>query len=150
MTPTPLPFSYRHGIRRIRVFWQDVRTAWHRARYGWAPSDTWNLQDYLAGVMAGSLKHLAETSYGSPNGYPLTEGITAETPTNHELWKQDLLRWAEACREYALDENDLYNDAVYDQMTPDYEHIALIAKQRNEAFHHALKEMEPWFDSLWS
>lgn len=37
-----------------------------RARRDWAHSDTWDLDDYLAGVIAGSLRHLASITNSWP------------------------------------------------------------------------------------
>ena len=119
-------------------WYQDIWTYWHRARYGWAPSDTWGLDHYLNKVLAGSLEHLALNINGSPAGYG-SEDENGET--NHEKWEQDLLRWAKAFSE------DPEAVAIYD--TPDYtKHSAEVERRRTD-LHNALKEMEPYWDALW-
>lgn len=119
-------------------WWRDLRTYWYRARYGWAPRDTWSFDTYLCDVLGYGLEYLAEHKHGTPIGYPDPNG--GET-TDHEQWVADLKRWASAFRENPHDV-DIY-DAPY------YEKHNAEEKRRSENIHQALKEMEPWFESLW-
>jgi hypothetical protein len=129
---------------------RDVRTYWHRARYGWAPKDTWSLDDYLNGVLAGSLAHLAEHTHGTPCGYPMrgdeaaaivADGTWEEMVTDHVRWEADLRRWAHA---FSEEPNDV---DIFDK--PDYVRHNAEEKRRRDAIHQALREMEPWWDALW-
>jgi len=83
----PGPFMSRYyAILRIpsnlRRKWREFREFFIRGRRGWAPSDTWNLDVYLALVMGESLARLAESSHGWP-------GEGSEWPT-FEDWQSEL------------------------------------------------------------
>ena len=62
----PIKFWSFGGYRRFCSAWwrdlfrsctigliYDIKTYWHRARYGWAPRDTWSLDHYLATYWLG-------------------------------------------------------------------------------------------------
>jgi hypothetical protein len=120
-------------------WWNDIRTYWLRARYGWAPRDTWGLNHHLNGVLAGSLWYLAEHKNGTPVGYG---SPTDDDPdTNHEQWEADLKRWALA---FSEDPDDV---EIYDE--PHYAEHSAEEHRRRAAIHQALREMEPWWDALW-
>ncbi len=118
----------------------DIHNYWHRARYGWAPKDTWSLDNYLNGVLAGALTHLADHSHGTPAGYP-SVAATLETETDHAQWESDLRRWAKV---FSEDPDDV---EIYDK--PDYTAQWAEETRRRDAIHQALREMEPWWDALW-
>ncbi len=118
----------------------DIFTYWHRARYGWAPRDTWGLDGYLNGVLAGSLVHLADTACGAPAGYGCNDGITGET--NFEKWDADLRRWALAFYEDPEDVD------IYD--TPDYVKHRAEEDRRRYNLQRALAEIAPYWQSLWN
>lgn len=139
-----MPFKITPRWRREGPWWKSVRLGWpdwmddifaywHRARYGWAPRDVWNLDAHLNTVLAGSLEHLALHKHGSPCGYP-GRAETFDAPTDHERWKDDLLRWA-----HAFDEA-VRGVEIYD--APHYERI-------RKNLHTTLKELEPWWEALW-
>jgi hypothetical protein len=54
------------------------KSAWHRARHGWAPVDTWDYDRYLAATTAAALKHLRDTSisYAGPTPEKWAERLT--------------------------------------------------------------------------
>ena len=54
-----IPSNIRRNIR-------EFREVFIRGKRGWAPSDTWNLDVYLARVIGESLNHLADSTYGWP------------------------------------------------------------------------------------
>jgi hypothetical protein len=66
-----------------------------RGRRGWAPSDTWSLDHYLAGVMGESLHRLAESGKSWP-------GLSAEWPTQ-KAWADELHRHAAVLSAYSTD-----------------------------------------------
>lgn len=60
VNPPPWPLRARwwvdvHGPTRQ---WRNLVRAYQRARWGWSVEDTWNLDRYLSGVIAGSVEHL--------------------------------------------------------------------------------------------
>lgn len=116
----------------------DLYTYWHRARYGWAPRDTWNLNNYLNRVFAGSLHYLADHSHGCPAAY------VDESAKDHECdkWEAELRRWARAFSEDPQDVN------IYDRETDYAQHIAEEARRR-EQIQTALKEIAPVWENLW-
>lgn len=154
-------FSSFGGYRRFCGYWwrdlrravttgwlYDVRAYWHRARYGWAPRDTWSLDHYVAGVLGGALYHLADKSNGAPAGYPRTTPATDETGdvvTDFYQWRDDLYRWADAFAAYARDD---YHELHGHKPTFDDWHSD--EQRRRENLHRALKEIEPWFPALWN
>ncbi len=153
----PIPFSSFGGYRTFcdawwkdlwrtitYGWWHDVKTYWHRARYGWAPRDTWSLDHYLARVMGGSINYLAKHVNGAPYGYNNLNPDGWDVDTDFEKWEADLKRWSEAFSNYA---NDNYYELYKDE--PNYDKRKADEKARSEALHQALKEMEPWFEGLW-
>lgn len=169
-----IPFAHVTGYRPWILVWckdwiewlaydwvRDVHTYWHRARYGWAPRDTWSLDSYLDGVLAGALAHLADHKYGTPNGYPyliphvkdgevLRPSVDADDPndvvTDHDQWKADLHRWAAA-----FDAN--YRAGATDELPnvfgKNYQAWNEEEERRRKARNDALQEMLPWWDALW-
>lgn len=127
----------------------DIHNYWCRARYGWAPRDTWSLDHYLNNVLAGSLWHLADNKNGTPAGYPTIGGKPQEEmtddewETHHEMWIADLKRWSTAFRE-AADGCDIYDAA------DGYVRHNAEEKRIRENLNLALKELIVWWEALWS
>lgn len=153
----PIKFSSFGGYRPFCVSWwkdlwrtmttgwiYDVRTYWHRARYGWAPKDTCSLDHYLNGVLGGALRHLADHSYGCPFGYPHPEKHLNDDDCDEsfDLWVGDLRKWATAFENASRDD-------YYEVHGSNYAAWHADEKARLEAVHQALKDMEPWWDALW-
>jgi hypothetical protein len=117
---------------------RDIYTYWHRARYGWAPRDTWNLDNHLNHVLAGTLDYLADHAHGCPQEY------FDESATDNEChkWSADLRRWARAFREDPDEVN------IYDRDNNYAQHQAEETRRRQN-IHTALKEIEPVWESLW-
>jgi hypothetical protein len=120
----------------------------------------WSLDHYLNRVLAGALEHLADTTHGTPHGYPypvphVRDGESRrpyrdgddpnDVVTDHERWQAGLRRWALAFRE-AADDSDTFHDG-----SP----FATIEKQlaemqrRSDALRKVLAEMTPWWEALW-
>lgn len=134
---------WRDWFRWLTVGWlRDIRAYWHRARYGWAPCDTWSLDYYINGVLGGALEHLAEHSCGAPCGYPDPAPTTWEPPTDCDQWQADLRRWAKAFQDAARDDYYEIHGENFDAWHADED-------ARRVALHAALKEIEPWWDALW-
>lgn len=73
--------SPRYYAKRVKWFIQ-------RGRRGWADCDTWDLDHYLAVVMAGSLEYLSDFSLGYPPEY------------TWETWQKELRKVAKGFRDY--------------------------------------------------
>ena len=120
---------------------RQIRNRWIRGRQGWCPEDVWSLDVYLARVLAGSLAHLANTTHGTPMGYPdlkeaLPDDIT-HINSDPEQWRADLRRWAAVFAQYTVD-SDTY--ACSDTKA---------VEQTLKEIEYTLEEMAPWFGSLW-
>lgn len=117
----------------------DIYTYWHRARYGWAPRDTWSLDNHLNHVLAGTLGHLADHTHGCSFQY------FDESATDNEChkWELTLRQWANAFNE---DPDDV---TVYDR-TNNYAEHAAEEDRRRVNIHTALKEIEPVWENLWN
>jgi len=125
---------------RVPGWCQDVSAYWHRARYGWAPRDTWSLDSYLNQVLAGTLAHLAKHSSGYPSSYADAKSTDIQTPS--DKWRADLLRWATAFSEDPEDVNIYDRDTNYVRQTAE-------ETRRRKNLHTALQEIEPMWGSLW-
>lgn len=79
-----------HGPKTQR---RKLKAFWHRGRRGWADSDTWNLCDYLARVIADSIEHLSRHTHG----YPVVDG-DVEGSFSAEDWEQVLAKITEGFR----------------------------------------------------
>lgn len=108
MPPTPLPLSnpwrktsYRYWHHLLTTWPRYLQAWWQRARDGYSTPDTWGFDTYLARVIAGGLRHLADNCHGVPGTY------TSEDRPLHEsaaLWIADLEAAALKLEEYVDDE----------------------------------------------
>lgn len=134
--------SYAFGDGRIRWrtpgWYSDLYTYWHRARYGWAPRDTWSLDGHLNHVLAGTLEYLADHTHGCPQGY---FDVTKPDDECHK-WNTDLRRWAQA---FSEEPNDV---TIYDRNNK-YVQQRAEEDRRRQNIHTALKEIEPVWEGLW-
>jgi hypothetical protein len=85
--------EWKFLFRRARGFFT-------RGYRGWADYDTWGLDHYLAGVLAGSLRHLAKHKQGCPSVLYEQWGDKA-----FDIWRDQLLAWADWFEWYYLDED---------------------------------------------
>lgn len=53
-------------IKNARMFFRSFKYAYQRVTRGWANCDTWDLDDYLEHVIAGTLNYLADNHMGYP------------------------------------------------------------------------------------
>lgn len=62
-----ITFELGYYWREFRFnFYRKPVNALHRARYGWAPMDVWNMDAYLTDIVPPMLRHLAHNSVGCP------------------------------------------------------------------------------------
>lgn len=64
-------------------WWRDITTIYHRARYGWAPRDHWDMYTHLEKVLSEMLLHFADTTHSY-----------AERYSSGEAWSAQLREWA--------------------------------------------------------
>lgn len=146
-----------HWWQRWSLDWpgwcRDIYTYWHRARYGWAPRDTWSLDCYLNRVLAGSLAHLAEHSNGAPAAYGEREtgdrgdGFVhamdlGDADANFDRWATDLRKAALAFSE------DPHDVDIYDAADGYVRHRAE-EERRRANLKVALLWVAEWWEALW-
>lgn len=77
-----------------------------RGYRGWADHDTWNLDSYLAEVLAGSLRHLAHRHFGCTHEFWDAEAKGDET----HRWREWLLDKADWFEWYYRDKDGISDD----------------------------------------
>jgi hypothetical protein len=99
LTPDPVWLGLARHARHWRLarLLGSSRRSVQRARRGWADTDTFSLHTHLCEIMAGMLKHLAETAHGWPE--------SEEFPTP-ESWIEALRANAAALAAYAAGTNE--------------------------------------------
>lgn len=132
-----------------RGFWRDLYECYHRARYGWAPSDVWSLDSYLADVMASTIHHLAKTSHGAPCGYPDPNGgqfsPDGDAPVTHfDQWYDDLRRDARALEDY----NWWHREGMIGDF-PSNEAFFAVERWIQHRQRKAMAHMAEWYGGLW-
>lgn len=125
----------------------DLHRFLHRGRYGWAPHDSFEMSDYLNGVIGGLLIELAEEKCGAPYAYPNLNPIDdpdnpGELETDFELWSADLARWGNVFLDAARNDDSALGE--------DYAAMGRAEIARAKAVEQALREMTPWWGALWS
>lgn len=121
-----------------RDAWYELYTFYHRGRYGWARQDTWSLDNYLARVFAGSLKQLADKSWG----YPVDVESAVE-------WDSTLRRWSKAFEDY-FDWSENSRDLAYD-MRDEHQRAAMKARweEISSNVNTVMSEMGKKFPHIW-
>jgi hypothetical protein len=110
-----MAFYYsRLSLRRIRSWYRAhpmrPKWAWHRARHGWSPRDTWSLDDYLCRVIAGSIKHLRDNGISYPAGTSMDRWVNQLTRIIEpiETWGN---RWQWECTVDQAEDERRYHEA---------------------------------------
>lgn len=90
MFPYATHYMLRHPWLYLRHIGYALRDCYHRIRYGFCPSDVYDMDDYLAKLLPAMLHQLAE-GYGYPGD--------DEFPT-HEAWASYLKECASNIEAY--------------------------------------------------
>lgn len=130
----------------------DIYTFYHRGRYGWAPRDVWSLDHYLNRVLGCTLAHLADTTCGTPSGYPLGAKAPSDKfgnpVTNHERWQADLRTWSAAFLDmHAWDDGG--DMEAYENNTMPARDLWKMKEDKQKKVEKALKAVAPWWGGLW-
>lgn len=120
---------------------RDLYTFYHRGRYGWAPRDVWDMNNYLNGVIGHMLRHLAENSMSAPSAH------TNNDSDGYDTWKSDLETWSRAFLDLQA-WNDHGEQDAFDSGA-DWSTIRDMEQRKYAAVERALKEMAPWWGALW-
>lgn len=101
----PFRFSYYlcHPWIFFRHLHANLRDAHWRIKYGWAPRDVWNWDNWFLNVAPAMFKYLAENSSGYPGREPF------ETSEKWTTWLKEMAEKLENCREENYEkENEYY------------------------------------------
>lgn len=123
-----------------RVQWRNLRDYHQRGRRGWADSDTWGLDTYLARVISTSTAHLRDNAHGYPG--------TDECPTE-DRWYQILTEISQRFGRY--EDSKFPELADIEHLDWDARHAAYLAAGdewgQNKDFAFAL--LGKWIGHLW-
>lgn len=130
--------------RRLLDFYYEIKQFVQRGRRGWADSDVWSVDHYVASILIQMLKKLKETKQGSP--IELTE----------EEWSDKLNQMIEAFEAA----NRVIEDEYYEEIGDDAEIIRKASKEELEEcnrrleadikiFEDGMKIFTKYFFGLW-
>lgn len=158
----------RHPIKWIKDVFGDLRAAYQRAKYGWAPRDTFSFDNWFMEVIPPMLRYLADDS----ERFGVSYGCAPfDTPEKWHAFIRSLADRIESCKEEEQDKrNEYYGDYMreitsggkitwnYDSDAADSNdlHAKYFARSKElweEAQHtieETLLEMGKYFFALWS
>lgn len=128
-------------LLRLSWWWQDhkplpaLKAFWQRGRRGWADRDTWNLDHYISGILAGSLLHLVNTTHGNPCRATKWEDCGSKGCSLNcaELWDKELRENAEKFK------------LMYEDEWGTVEELQKLEQTSKEA----LEWLSRWYGALW-
>ncbi len=148
-------FSYRksyyltHPWKLVKDIWYGIKNLWHRARYGYAYVDAWNMSEAWCRMGANMMLHLAQYGQAYPGGGEF------DTP---EKWHDHLLDMAQRLRDCAdidwWDKNE-----VWDEYEKDFENTELkykwlkrqeeLTNERDNLIKETFKIIGENFEMYW-
>ena len=157
-----------HPIKWIKEICGDLRAAYQRAKYGWAPRDTFSFDYWFMEVIPPMLRYLADDSEALGAWY---DREPFDTPEKWHAFIRSLADRIESCKEEEQDKrNEYYADYMRElmsdgKMTWNYESDATDSKdlhakyfarskelweEADRTIQEALKDMSKYFFALWS
>lgn len=129
------PYCKFEILKKIMWPFRVLKEIILRAKYGFCPRDTWNLDTYLAIVLQNSLIWFSKNHHGYPG-----------TMTNEEYEKK-LAQMIEYTKEYLIDYIDLAPDTEDNEILTKYYKEA--RKKREETLDAGFKLLRELFETLW-
>lgn len=129
------PYCKIEILKKIMWPFRVIKEIILRAKYGFCPRDTWNLDTYLAIVLQNSLIWFSKNHHGYPG-----------TMTNEEYEKK-LVQMIEYTKEYLIDYIDLAPDTEDNEILTKYYREA--RKKREETLDAGFKLLRELFETLW-
>lgn len=120
-------------VHRIGGFFQ-------RGRRGWADHDTWSFDTYLAEVLAGGLRRLADKNHGYPCDFPgEAEGWQA--------WLRDKADWFE----WYANDGIMPSDQPYHTLSQEERraYMDTYHAKMDQFFNEVLPDFVKYFGNLW-
>ena len=129
------PYCKFEILKKIAWPFRVIKEIILRAKYGFCPRDTWNLDTYLAIVLQNSLIWFSKNHHGYPG-----------TMTNEE-YEEKLAQMIEYIKEYLIDYIDLAPDTEDSEILTKYYKEA--EKKREETLDAGFKLLRELFETLW-
>lgn len=129
------PYCKFEILKKIAWPFRVIKEIILRAKYGFCPRDTWNLDTYLAIVLQNSLIWFSKNHHGYPG-----------TMTNEE-YEEKLAQMIEYTKEYLIDYIDLAPDTEDNEILTKYYKEA--RKKREETLDAGFKLLRELFETLW-
>ena len=129
------PYCKFEILKKIAWPFRVIKEIILRAKYGFCPRDTWNLDTYLAIVLQNSLIWFSKNRHGYPG-----------TMTNEE-YEEKLAQMIEYTKEYLIDYIDLAPDTEDSEILTKYYKEA--RKKREEILDAGFKLLRELFETLW-
>lgn len=147
------PYSKRfyltHPWKWFSHLWSNCHNAYLRARYGWAPVDVWNWDQWFTTIVPQMFRYLSKNAMAYPGRYPFA------TPDRWEVWLLKIADLIEASNEDWVDKNNEYYDAFHNNIDDKeiYEKYAARNDELNKLAHEhikeALNEIGEYFYYIW-
>lgn len=119
-------FKWYMVLDNIKEFFRGIKVIYQRAKYGLSYRDVWNLDMYVADVLANGCATLVNIG----SGYP--DGIT------YEDWCNELVRFIKIARDYV--DEPWYSNKTYSA------HSYEIGEENYKEF---MKFINKYYRSLW-
>lgn len=133
------PYHKFEILKKIAWPFRVIKDVILRAKYGFCPRDTWNLDTYLATVLQNSLIWFSKNHHGYPG-----------TMTNEE-YEEKLAQMIEYTKEYLADYDDYFAPDTRD--TEDYEALMKyyreMRKKKEDSIDAGFKLLRELFETLW-
>lgn len=129
------PYCKFEILKKIAWPFRVIKEIILRAKYGFCPRDTWNLDTYLAIVLQNSLIWFSKNHHGYPG-----------TMTNEE-YEEKLAQMIEYTKEYLIDYIDLAPDTEDNEILTKY--YKEVRKKREETLDAGFKLLRELFETLW-
>lgn len=118
--------------------WRELGQMWHRARYGWAPEDTWSLDHTLAEVLPSMLRYLKDHRH-TLGYFPEREDLL--TADADQAWSDIASQQADAWLEAMASAWDTYRGLLAGSAPSD--------DPRWEQVHAAFRDLVDHLEYLW-
>lgn len=105
------PYRLR-DILNLKNWYKEIRDFIHRGKYGWAKSDAWNFDDYLAEVIADGISYLISIDNNVKCGGStlcskcyIFKRDEENCQKASEEWISNLKKIVDVCRKYDNDDD---------------------------------------------
>ena len=140
-------YYWYRKLYNIRDFFVlGIPTAWQRARRGWAKSDTWSLDYYLAKTISDSIDHLIENMHGFPANQDQFKTL--------DDWKEALenISWTFKQSIHCIEGKAVLPDQEYSNSMSDFfkkYDMRVLSEEEYKRYLKGWELFQKYFFSLW-